>query len=115
MIEIVEHMANETIRRRNKEKLAAGQNASALITDQKMIMYEGVQIGWLNNHPAKSPGVMLIVRVDDETREEIDRAVEQHLGQSVPIGQPPPDDEEPEEEKPQSKIWTPEGDEGDES
>ncbi len=115
MIEIVEHPANETIRRRNKQRLANGQDADNLIRDQEMIMYDGVQIGWLNNHPKKSPGVALMVRVDDETREEIDREVERHLGESVPIGQPPPDDEEPEEEKPKSQIWTPDGDKEDES
>ena len=115
MIEIVEHPVNEALRARNKIELAAGRNASALITDVEAILYDGVKIGWLNKPRHKPPGVALSVYVDDETREEIDREVERHLGQSVPIGQPPPDDEEPEEEEPKSQIWTPDGDEEEES
>lgn len=98
MIEIVEHPVNDTIRKRNKEHLAAGENADLLVTDQELIKCDGVWVGWLSRHPTKPAGVSLIIRVDDETRDEIDSEVRRHIGESVPIAELAPDDEEETEE-----------------
>ena len=110
MIDIREHPANDVIRRRNKREIAAGREASQLIKDQHMVMCDGMQVAWLNHHPAKPAGVVMTLAVDDEMLEEISREVERYLGQSVPIGTQEPDEDEPDKDEPEpSKIWTPEG------
>ncbi len=115
MIEILEHPANDLIRKRNVAHLAAHENAEPLITDQMVIRVNGHQVGWLNNHPTCRSGVSLMFKVDDETLEDIQREVDAYLGEGVPIGMPPEPDEEPGEEKPKSQIWTPDGDDDEES
>ena len=120
MIEILEHPVNVIIRKRNKLHFKNHEDAEPLITDQLLILVDGHEVGWLNNHPLKKPGVSMMFRVDDEMCEEIKREVERYLGKTVPIGQPPPTDddtdidEDEEEDKP-SVILTPEGGEDDES
>ena len=95
MIEILEHPVNVMIRERNKAHLKNHENAEPLITDQMLILVDGNEVGWLNNHPLKKPGISMMFRVDEETREDIQQAAERYLGVTVPKGQQPPAPSEP--------------------
>lgn len=92
-VEIKEHPTNETLRRKNSERLDKGRPAMPLITDQFAVLRNGVIVGYLNipRNKSKKPGVALIITIDDETREAIDRAVQAHLeiDSAVAIGQAP--------------------------
>jgi len=87
-IEILEHPVNETIRRKNKMRLDQGKPAKPLITEQMSVCRNGLLVGWLNfpRNPAKQPGVAMILTVDDETRDAIQKTVEAYLKKPVKIG-----------------------------